>query len=159
MNLNRTILNNASGEATAAERVLQVALAALKRGDFLGVVEQLSREFTFSDYALELEFTDKQELITFFSRTCERFPNTERTDTVILSSADHVVSQWTLTGTEAQPFFLGGRTMHLPIHARGVSIAQIENGKICQWAEYYDQIQSRRYCVAGMFTDWEADCC
>jgi limonene-1,2-epoxide hydrolase len=159
MNLNSTVLNNASGEATAAERVLKVALAALKRGDFLEVVKHLSREFTFSDYALDLEFKDKQELITFFSRTCELFPNTERTDNIILSIADHVVSQWTLTGTGAQPFFLGGRTIHVPIHARGVSIVQIENGKICHWAEYYDQIKSRRYSVAAMFTDWDADCC
>jgi hypothetical protein len=92
MNLNSTVLNNASGEATAAERVLKVALAALKRGDFLGVVKHLSREFTFSDYALDLEFKDKQELITFFSRTCELFPNTERTDNIILSSVTRIVT-------------------------------------------------------------------
>jgi steroid delta-isomerase-like uncharacterized protein len=158
MNLNSTVLDNASQETAAAERLLKVALAALKRADFLEVMKHFSRKFTFSDYALELEFKDKEELITFFARTRELFPDSERTDTVILSRADHVVSQWTLTGTKAEPF-LGGRTIHVPIQARGVSIVQIENDKIIHWSEYYDQIKSRRYSLAPMFTDWESSCC
>jgi steroid delta-isomerase-like uncharacterized protein len=158
MNVNTTVHEDASQETNAAERVLNLALAAFKRADFPEVTKHFSREFTYSDYALELEFKNKEQLITFFARTRELFPDSERKDNIVLSSADRIVSQWTLTGTKAQPF-LGGRTIHVPIQARGVSIVEIENAKISHWSEYYDQITSRRYCVAALFIDWESVCC
>ena len=37
---------------------------------------------------------------------------------------------------------------------RGISVVQIENGKISQWSDYYDQLKSRRYGVANWFTEW-----
>jgi hypothetical protein len=45
--------------------------------------------------------------------------------------------------------------MHkVPIRVRGISVVQIRNGKITQWSDYYDQLTSRRYGLAGWFTEW-----
>ena len=59
MNVNTTVHEDASQETNAAERVLNLALAAFKRADFPEVTKHFSREFTYSDYALELEFKNK----------------------------------------------------------------------------------------------------
>jgi len=31
---------------------------------------------------------------------------------------------------------------------------QIKNGKISQWSDYYDQLKSQRYGIAGWFIEW-----
>jgi hypothetical protein len=42
----------------------------------------------------------------------------------------------------------------VPICVRGISVVQIKKGKISQWSDYYDQLKSRRYRIAGFFTEW-----
>jgi hypothetical protein len=91
-------------------------------------------------------------LTEFLAKIGERFPDSERRDNSIFSSADHVISEWTLTATQAEPF-LGGR-LKVPICVQGISVVQIKNGKISQWSDYYDQLKSRRYGVAALFTEW-----
>jgi hypothetical protein len=38
--------------------------------------------------------------------------------------------------------------------AASASVVRFENGKITQWSDYYDGLQSRRSAVAAFFTDW-----
>jgi steroid delta-isomerase-like uncharacterized protein len=152
MNTQSTILDNASAEATTSERILQIASAAWRQGNFVEVVDQFDEQFTFTDHALGLEFKDKKRLIEFLAKIGERFPDSERSDNTIFSSGDRVISEWTLTATQIEPF-LGGR-LKVPICVRGVSVVQIKNGKISRWSEYYDQLKSRRYGVAALFTEW-----
>ena len=153
MNTHSTVLDNASVEATTSDRILQIALAAWRQGNFVEVVDQFDGQFTFTDHALGLEFKDKGRLIEFLAKIRERFPDSERRDNTIFSSGDRVISEWTLTAKQTEPF-LGGRLRKVPICARGVSIVQIKNGKITQWSDYYDQLKSRRYGVAALFTEW-----
>jgi hypothetical protein len=40
----------------------------------------------------ELEFTDKEQLLTLFARTRELLPDSERTDNIILSSVTRIVT-------------------------------------------------------------------
>ncbi len=86
-------------------------------------------------------------------REFECFPDSERRDNTIFSSWDRVISEWTLTATQAESF-LGGRLRKVPICVQGISVVQIKNGKISQWSDYYDQLKSRRYGVAALFTEW-----
>jgi steroid delta-isomerase-like uncharacterized protein len=116
------------------------------------VVTYWHDQFTFTDHALGLEFKDKERLNEFLAKIVERFPDSERRDNSIFSSADRVISEWTLTATLAEPF-LGGR-LKVPICVRGISVVQVKNGKISQWSDYYDQLKSRRYGVAALFTEW-----
>ena len=153
MNTHSTVLDNASVEATTSDRILQIALAAWRQGNFVEVVDQFDGQFTFTDHALGLEFKDKGRLIEFLAKIGECFPDSERRDNTIFSSWDRVISEWTLTATQAEPF-LGGRLRKVPICVQGISVVQIKDGKISQWSDYYDQLKSRRYGVAALFTEW-----
>jgi len=153
MNTHTTVLDNASAEATTSDRILQIALAAWRQGNFVEAVDQFNDQFTFTDHALGLEFKDKDRLIEFLAKIGERFPDSERRDNTIFSSGDRVISEWTLTATQTEEF-LGGRLRKVPICVRGISVVQIKNGKISRWSDYYDQLKSQRYGVAALFTDW-----
>ena len=153
MNTYSTVLNDASAEPTTPDRILQTASAAWRQEDFVELVDQFSDRFTFTDHALGLEFKDKGRLTEFLAKTRELFPDSERKANTILSSGDHVISEWTLTATQAEPF-LNGRLRKVPICLQGVSVVQIENGKIKRWSDYYDQVKSRRYGIAALFTEW-----
>jgi steroid delta-isomerase-like uncharacterized protein len=153
MNTQSTVLDNASAEAITSDRILQIALAAWRQGNFVEVVDQFNDQFTFTDHALGLDFKDKERLTEFLAKIQERFPDSERKANTIFSNENRVISEWTLTATQAEPF-LGGRLRKVPICVQGISIVQIKNGKISQWSDYYDQLKSRRYGVAALFTEW-----
>src|SRR4030088_1870127 len=153
MNTHSTAFNNASAEATTSVRILEIALAAWRQGNFVAAANQFNDQFTFTDHALGLEFKDKGRLTEFLAKTRELFPDTERKANTIFSSGDRVISEWTLTATQAEPF-LDGRLRKVPICLQGVSVVQIENGKIKRWSDYYDQVKSRRYGIAALFTEW-----
>jgi hypothetical protein len=93
MNTHSTVLDNASVEATTSDRILQIALAAWRQGNFVEVVDQFDGQFTFTDHALGLEFKDKGRLIEFLAKIRERFPDSERRDNTIFSSGDRVISE------------------------------------------------------------------
>jgi steroid delta-isomerase-like uncharacterized protein len=153
MNTHSTVFDNASVEATTSDRIIQTALAAWRQGNFVEVVDQFNDQFTFTDHALGLDFKDKERLTEFLVKIRERFPDSERRDNSIFSSGDHVISEWTLTATQAEPF-LGGRLRKIPICVQGISVVRIKNGKISQWSDYYDRLKSRRNGVAALFTEW-----
>src|SRR6478752_3268479 len=73
MNTYTTVLDNASAEATSSDRILQIASAAWRQGNFVEVVDQFNDQFTFTDPALGLEFKDKERSTEFLAknvRTC-----------------------------------------------------------------------------------------
>src|SRR5258707_6675564 len=140
MNTHSTAFNNASAEATTSDRILQIALAAWRQGNFVEVVDQFNDQFTFTDHALGLQFKDNGRLTEFLVKIGELYPDSERRDNPLFSGGDRVVSEWTLTATQTEPF-LGGRLRRVPIYVRGVSVVQIENGKISQWSDHYDQLK------------------
>ena len=153
MNIHTTVLDNASAEATTSDRILQIALAAWRQGNFVEVVDQFDDQFTFTDHALELEFKDKERLTEFLAKIRERFPDSKRRDKTIFSSGNRVITEWTLTATKTEPF-LDRRLRKVPICVQGISVVQATNGKISQWSDYYDQLKSYRSGVAALFTEW-----
>ena len=153
MNIQSTVFDNASAEATTSDRILQITLAAWRQGNFVEVADQFNDQFTFTDHALELEFKDKERLTEFLARIRERFPDSKRRDKTIFSSGNRVITEWTLTATKTEPFF-GERLRKVPICLQGISVVQVTNGKISQWSDYYDQLKSYRSRVAALFTEW-----
>jgi hypothetical protein len=149
----RDVLDNASVEATAPDRILQTALATWRQGNFFEVVDQFNDQFTFTDHALGLEFTNKRRLTEFSAKIGQYFPDAARKANTIFVSGDRVISEWMLTATQTEPF-LGGTLRKVPICLAGISVVQIRNGKKCRWSDYYDQLKSRRYSVAAWFTEW-----
>jgi steroid delta-isomerase-like uncharacterized protein len=153
MKTSGNVLDNASVDVTSPDRVLQTALTALRQGNFVEVVGQFNDQFTFTDHALDLEFKDKGRLREFWAKIREHFPDSERKINTIFGSEESVTSEWTLTAMHTEPL-PGGGLRKEPICVRGVSVVQIEHGKISQWSDYYDQVQSRRYRVAAWFAEW-----
>ena len=153
MNTQTTTLDNPSADATTPNGILHAFLAAWWHGNVGEAADQFSDWFTFTDHALGLEFKDKERLTEFLAKAREFFPDTQRTDNTIFSSEDGVISEWTLTATLSEPF-LGGLMRNVPIRVQGISVVQMQNGKITRWSDYYDQQTARRYGLASRFTEW-----
>jgi hypothetical protein len=152
MNTGSIVFEHTSQKSVSLDRILQVTLEALKQGDFITALDQFNDEFAFIDHALELEFSAKDRLTEFLAKRRRLFPEFERTDNIVLCGEGRIVSEWFLTTSKSESFPESGGKV--PICARGASIVQIEHGKITQWSDYYDQLQSGGYGVATWLTTW-----
>jgi hypothetical protein len=74
------------------------------------------------------------------------------TDTIFVSGND-VITEWALQTTLTEPFF-GGLSRKVSVTVHGASIVRTDNGKITDWADYYDGLVSPRTALASYFTDW-----
>jgi ketosteroid isomerase-like protein len=133
-------------------RTLQSALAALSEGRVSEVVENFADRFTFNDHGLTLEFTDKPRLTEFFEKSRELFPDTALKIVSVFEDEDHAIAQWKLAATQTVPY--GSIGYRFPISLFGATVVRVENGKIVQWSDYYDQSSSRRMTLGAFFTDW-----
>jgi hypothetical protein len=70
--------------------------------------------------------------------------------TTTFESGDHVIAEWKLTATEIVSYWI---QLQVPISLSGISVAQIDNGRIKRWSDYYDEKTSRRVSLAAFFTD------
>jgi len=131
---------------------LQSALAALSEGRVRELVEQFADNFTFNDHALTLEFTDKPRLSAFFEKSRELFPDTSLEIVSLFEDGDRAIAQWKLSATQNVSY--GSMSYRFPIYLFGATIVRVENGRIVQWSDYYDQSSSRRMSLGAFFTDW-----
>lgn len=152
MKTGRIVFEHTSQKSVSLDRILQVTLEALKQGDFITALDHFNDEFAFIDHALELEFSARDRLTEFLAKRRRLFPEFERTDNIVLCGEDRIVSEWFLTASKSESFPESGRKV--PICVRGASIVQIENGKITQWSDYYDQLQSGGYGLRTWLTTW-----
>src|SRR5215831_6792415 len=130
--------DTASIGVSAPKRILQSVLAALNEGKISKAVDQFDDHFTFTDHALDLEFTDKGRLIEFFQKSQELFPDTVVKVDSTLQCGDHAVAEWTLTATQTVPGS-GPTHFRFPISLRGTSIVCTENGRITFWSTQTDR--------------------
>jgi steroid delta-isomerase-like uncharacterized protein len=138
--------------AVAPIDILKSVLAALNQRDISKAVNQFADDFTFHDYALDLEFTEKGRLVEFFQKSREVFPDTVVEVVATLECGDYAIAEWKLKATHAQPF--GSISYRSPILLRGSTIVQIKNGRVAHWSDYYDQLTSRRATLAAFFAEW-----
>jgi ketosteroid isomerase-like protein len=148
MNTGRIVFEQTSQQSFSPDRIVQVTLEALREGDFITALDQFSEQFAFIDHALELEFSAKDHLTEFFTKRRRLFTGFERTDNIVVRGEDRIVSEWFLTATKPESW------KRVPICVRGASIVQIENGRITQWSDYYDQLQSGGYSLGTWLTTW-----
>jgi steroid delta-isomerase-like uncharacterized protein len=133
--------------------ILQSVLAALNEGKISKAVDGFDEHFTFTDHALDLDFTDKDRLTEFFQKTRELFPDTVVEVDSAFQCGDHAVAEWKLTATQTVPY-LGSTQFRMPVSLRGTSIVRTENGRIADWSDYYDKNRSWRVSLAAFFTEW-----
>ena len=157
--LRRTFINTnivdsdtSLAEAKGHRDILRSILAAVGKGKITEFVEGFGDHFTYTDHALNLQFTDKGRLSEFLKKSREQFPDAKVEVVSTFESGNSANAEWRVTATEKVAY--GSRQVRLPISFSGVSIAQIRNKRIVRWSDYYDQAQSRRIGVAAYFTDW-----
>jgi hypothetical protein len=114
----------------------------LKSGQIKDAIACFAEEFQFNDWAIGLEFQDKQRLAEFFQKIRDLYPASLETDR-ILPSADHVIIEWTLRALLAESFY-SGLSRRVPISVHGATIARVEYGHVKNWSDYYDGLASRR---------------
>jgi steroid delta-isomerase-like uncharacterized protein len=140
-------------EMEALEGVVLTVLERLRNGKIEDAIACFAEEFSFKDHGVDLEFKNKERLAEFFRKTRELYPDSLLQTDRILVSGDDVVTEWTLRTAVTEPFY-GGLWRKVPISLHGASIVRMENGKITEWADYYDELTSRRSAVASYFTEW-----
>jgi ketosteroid isomerase-like protein len=136
----------------ASQQILMSALAALSEGRVSEIVEQFADRFTFNDHAFRLEFTDKTRLTEFFEKSREVFPDTTLEIVSLFESGERAIAEWRLSATESVP--LGSVSHRIPISFQGSTIIRVENGRIVQWSEYYDQGSYLPIRLGAFFTEW-----
>ena len=135
------------------EGVVSTVLTHLRNGQIDDAIARFAEEFRFKDHGIGLEFKDKERLTEFFQKTRELYPDSLlQTDTIFVSG-DHMITEWTLQATLTEPFY-GGLSRKVRVSLQGVSIVRTANGKITDWADYYDGLASRRTALASYFTEW-----
>jgi ketosteroid isomerase-like protein len=138
--------------ATRSEVVLTV-LKHLKDGKIRDATACFAEKFEFNDRGIGLEFKDRERLAEFFQKASELYPDSSLQTDMVLVSGDYVIIEWTLRATLTEPFY-GGLSRKNPISLLGASIVRIENGKITDWANYYDGLTSRRTALGAHFEEW-----
>jgi SnoaL-like protein len=117
-----TKIDRSLSRAVTPVDILQTALAALNERNISRAVDQFAHDFTFNDYALDLEFRDKGRLTEFFQKACELFPDTVVELVSTFESGDYAIAEWKLTATQIEQF--GSRSYRFPIVLRGSTIVR-----------------------------------
>ena len=138
---------------TPSEEVVLTAVTNLNSGRISEAIANFAEEFRFKDHGIDLDFNEKERLAEFFQKTREFYPDSFRQADTILISGDRVAVEWTVRATLIEPSF-GGLSRTVPISLQGVSMVRTDNGKITEWADYYDGLTSRRTRLASYFTEW-----
>ena len=134
------------------EEVVSTVLRRLNQQRIDAATASFAKDFRFTDHGIGLEFTDTGRLAEFFGKTRELYPDYTLHADQVFVNGDHVIMQWTLHVTMTEPFY-GGPSREVPLSLAGVSIVRIADGKVVDWADYYDGLTSRRTALAAHFTE------
>jgi steroid delta-isomerase-like uncharacterized protein len=146
------VSGNGSTVKHSPQQILQSALLALRAGNISEALAPFGDHFTFNDHALTLEFTEKRRLTEFLEKSRDLFPDTALEIVSVFGEADHAVAQWKVSATQSVPH--GSIGYQFPVSLFGATVVRVEDGRIVQWTDYYDQSSSRRTSLGAFFTDW-----
>src|SRR5258708_3090798 len=125
-------------------------LSRWKNGEIGDAIDCFAEEFRFKDHGIGLEFSEKERLAEFFRKTRELYPDSSLQTDAIFVSDDHVIVRWSLHVTLTEPFY-GQLSRKVSVDLQGVSIVRTDNGKVTDWADYYDGLAVRRTALASYF--------
>ena len=146
-------MSGVSVQTLSPERVVSAVLRQLNQGQIEDAAACFATDFRYKDHGVGLEFMDRERLTDFFRKARELYPDYFVQADQTFVSGEHVITQWTLQVTVSEPFY-AGLTRRTPISIPGVSIVRIDDGKIADWADYYDGWTARRTALAEHFTEW-----
>jgi steroid delta-isomerase-like uncharacterized protein len=140
-------------EIATPAAIVSSVLYDLRNGRLIDASAHFAEAFSYADHGIGLEFKEKARLTEFFFKAREFYPDSSFTTNRVLTSGDHVIVEWTYRATISEPFY-GGMAMQVSLSVQGASIAQVQDGEIIDWADYYDGLKSRRTALAAHFQDW-----
>ena len=137
------------------KRILLSTVAAISGGKISEAVAAFNDQFTFTDNALGLAFSDKTRLTEFFQKSRQLFPDTKLVVTSTFESGDHVIAEWKLTAMEVVPYLaLRTTSFRRPFSLPGVSVVEIKHARIVNGSDYCDLPTSRRMGLGAFFEEW-----
>jgi len=142
-----------SNEIATPESIVSGVLDDFRNGRLVDASAHFANAFRYADHGIGLEFKDRARLTEFFSKARELYPDSSLTTNRVFTSGDHAIVEWTYRATLSEPFY-GGMSMQVSVSVQGVSIAQVHDGEIIDWADYYDGLKSRRTALAAHFQEW-----
>jgi hypothetical protein len=140
-------------EIAAPEEVVLTVLTGLRDGKIDEAINSFVDELKFTDHGIGLEFKDKERLSEFFRKRLELYPDSFLQTDRIFVNDDHVIMEWTRHTTVTELFY-GGLSQKIKVTVHGASIVKTENGKVTEWADYYDGLTSRSTALAAHFKEW-----
>ena len=146
-------MSEVSIQTLSPQRVVSAVLRQLNREQIEDAVACFTTDCRYKDHGIGLEFTDKERLTEFLRKTREFYPDYFLQADQTFVSGEHVITQWTLQVSITEHFY-AGLTRRIPTSITGVSLIRTDNGKIADWADYYDGLTSRRTALAAHFTEW-----
>src|ERR1700722_3298103 len=138
----------------ALEGVVLTVLEHLREGRIEDAIACFTAEFSFKDHGVDLEFKNKECLAEFFRKARELYPDSLLQIDAIFVCGDRVIAEWTLQANVTEPGYYAGVSLTFPVSVHGVSIVQIDDGKVAGLSDYYDKLTSRRAALASYFTEW-----
>jgi steroid delta-isomerase-like uncharacterized protein len=146
-------MSQVSIQTLSPQGVVSAVLRQINQEQIEDAVACFTTDCRYKDHGIGLEFTDKERLTEFLRKTREFYPDYFLQADQTFVSGEHVITQWTLQVTIIEPFY-AGLTRSVPISIVGVSVVRTDNGKIADWADYYNGLTARRTALAAHFTEW-----
>jgi steroid delta-isomerase-like uncharacterized protein len=146
-------MSEVSVQKLSPQSVVSAVLRQLNQEQIEDATACFATDFRYKDHGIGLEFRDKERLTEFFRKTRELYPDYFLQADETFVSGEDVITLWTLQVTITEPLY-PGLTRRIPISIAGASVVRADNGKIADWADYYDGLTSRRTALAAHFTEW-----
>jgi SnoaL-like polyketide cyclase len=146
-------MSQSSIQTLSPQRVVSAVLRQLNHEQIEDAVACFPRIVGIRITALDWSLTDKERLTEFLRKTREFYPDYFLQADQTFVSGEHVITQWTLQVTIIEPFY-AGLARSVPTSIAAVSVVRTDNGKIADWADYYDGLTARRTALGAHFTEW-----
>jgi len=120
------------------QAVVQAYVDAWNRRDTTAIDTLLARDGVHEDFAQNFRGRGSKEVNAFVRRLMAAEPDYKWTVTNTLEDGRYVILEWTWKGTYTGPDPAGKQVKSRPTSGRGSSIAEIDNGRIRRFTDYYD---------------------
>jgi SnoaL-like polyketide cyclase. len=128
----------ARNSADANVAVSKAYVDAWNKRDTVAIDSILAPGGIHDDLAEGFHGTTPAQINGFMREVLKTQPDYKWTVTSAFTDGPHVAMEWTWTSTYSGPGPTGALVKNVPASGRGVSIIDVENGKIKQFTDYYD---------------------
>lgn len=118
--------------------VVDAYVSAWNQRDTVALDTLLAADAIHEDVVQNFRGKGPKEVITFMRGVAAAEPDYKWTVTNALEDGKYVALEWTWTGTYSGPDPTGKRVTNKRISGRGMSLAEVDNGKIKRFTDYYD---------------------